>query len=309
MNKYDFTPENLLKIIQSELVPEDDEGFEFELDEFKVCIFKPYINEENEPRGDTIRIEYNGQYILSFVHSDGFVFPFYLEKDGNLKTLTNEGPQEVQALAHKLWVAIINEMEKLEKSEEEGRWLAFSAQFGDHKIPDLLKQLFEFQELEGAGNFADSFCLYPIEKYGLKSWSEDSEWLRSFTEFATATGGGSSYAFWHIKPDLETCPIVVFGDEGGIHVVASGLRQLLQLISYDTEISVGLEEAYYYRDEDEEEERSEGRDNYLQWLKEHTGQDAIDTSEEADRIMSVATAQYQSALNDWLRKFGIEVYS
>ena len=55
--------------------------------------------------------------------------------------------------------------------------------------------------------------------------------------FAQATGGGSFYALWSDGQTKTTSdmPVVVFGDEGGAHVVAENVRGLLQLLTYGVE--------------------------------------------------------------------------
>lgn len=91
------------------------------------------------------------------------------------------------------------------------------------------------------------------------------------------------------RADLATLPVVVFGDEGGLSVVARNLRELRQLLGYDCEISVFDDEAYFLRDGYDNDEHSESHREYVGWLAEHFG---LAATEEPDSIMQAAQAQF-----------------
>ena len=91
--------------------------------------------------------------------------------------------------------------------------------------------MYEFEQEYGPETYSECFgLLVTNDKTGIKTWSEEEEFYNSFIEFAGANGSGSSYAYWLIDKDLNNCPIVVFGDEGGVHIVAENILQLLYLI-------------------------------------------------------------------------------
>ncbi|WP_264551032.1 hypothetical protein [Flavobacterium sp. N2038] len=183
----------------------------------------------------------------------------------------------------------------------------FSVQFGDYALPDDLIKLYEFEQEYGAENYSECFGLtITDDKRGIKTWSENEEFYNSFIEFAGANGSGSSYAYWLIDNDLNNCPIVVFGDEGGIHVVAENTRKLIYLLTFDTEISVDFDNAYFYKDEEYYEE-NENREEFQNWVKKEFNFDAIESSEETDEIVNQAKNKYKKRLNDFLTKFDIEI--
>jgi hypothetical protein len=183
----------------------------------------------------------------------------------------------------------------------------FSVQFGDYAVPDDLIKLYEFEQEYGAENYSECFGLtITDDKTGIKTWSENEEFYNSFIEFAGANGSGSSYAYWLIDNDLNNCPIVVFGDEGGIHVVAENTRKLIHLLTFDTEISVDFDNAYFYKDEEYYEE-NENREEFQDWVKKEFNFDAIESSEETDEIVNQAKNKYKKRLNDFLTKFDIEI--
>lgn len=184
----------------------------------------------------------------------------------------------------------------------------FSAQFGNYALPEDLVKLYEFDQEYGSETYSECFGLtITDDKTGIKTWSEEEEFYNSFIEFAGANGSGSSYAYWLIDKDLNNCPIVVFGDEGGIHVVAENTRDLIRLMSYDTEISVDHENAYFYKDEDYYEE-SENKEIYADWIKNTFGFEALENDEETDDIMDNAKEKYKKKLNTFLEKFDIETF-
>jgi hypothetical protein len=183
----------------------------------------------------------------------------------------------------------------------------FASQFGDYKLPIDLVKLYEFQQEYGSETYSECFGLtITNDKTGIKTWSEEEEFYNSFIEFSGANGSGSSYAYWLIDKDLNNCPIVVFGDEGGIHVVAENIRRLIHLLTLDTEISVDFDYAYFYKDEEYYED-NENKEEFHQWVKEEFNLNAIETNEEADEILEQAKRKYKQKLNDFLVKFDIEI--
>lgn len=183
----------------------------------------------------------------------------------------------------------------------------YASQFGNYKLPEDLVKLFEFEQEYGVETYSECFGLtITDDKTGIKTWSEEEGFYNSFIEFAGANGSGSSYAYWIIDKDLNNCPIVVFGDEGGVHVVAENTQKLIQLLTLDTEISVDFDKAYFYQDEEYYEE-SENKEEFREWVKEGFNLDAIDSNEEADEIVEEAQKKYKQKFNDFLVKFGIEI--
>ncbi|WP_436519598.1 hypothetical protein [Actinoplanes sp. HUAS TT8] len=164
-------------------------------------------------------------------------------------------------------------------------------------MPEL-NQLKAFQDEVGYEAYADGFGLDDFgDRSGLEAgWSKDPEFLARVTPFARVTGGGSFYALWHVdsRADLATLPVVVFGDEGGQHVVARNLRELFRLLAYDTEITVDWDEAYYYRSEDQG--HSDSHDTFVGWLAERFDLEPV---EDPDEVMAVAQAEFGDSFTVW----------
>jgi hypothetical protein len=166
------------------------------------------------------------------------------------------------------------------------------------ELPKELEMLIEFQNNSGFENYSEGFGLYQDD---LKHWSTDPGFLDSIKAFAQANGTGSTYAFWEDEKEksLDNMPIIVFGDEGGIHVVAENLLQLMHLLSFDAEISVDHEEVYFYKDEDEHE-GTDDHETYCEWLKENFNLDELtDTS----KIINKAQENYKAKFDAWVKLY------
>ncbi|MFJ2582260.1 hypothetical protein [Kitasatospora aureofaciens] len=164
---------------------------------------------------------------------------------------------------------------------------------------NLLKDL---QDRLGFENYADGFELF---EYGdttglVAGWSKAPEVTARLVPFAQANGSGSFYALWRLddRADLATLPVVVFGDEGGQHVVARNLRELLQLLGFDSEISVDWDSAYFYRGKDHR--HSDGHGEFAAWLDRHFG---LPVTQDPDAVVAAAQAELGQRFTDWAQAF------
>ncbi|MEV6301366.1 hypothetical protein AB0M02_18295 [Actinoplanes sp. NPDC051861] len=157
-------------------------------------------------------------------------------------------------------------------------------------VPEL-NQLKEFQDRTGYEQYADGFGLDAWnDTSGLEAgWSKDPEFLSRLLPFARATGGGSFYALWRVddRDDLSTLPVAAFGDEGGEYVVARDVRELFQLLAFDSEISVSWDSVYFYRDE--EDEHSAYHDEFVAWLDEQFG---LAPADDPDAVLEAARDEF-----------------
>jgi hypothetical protein len=167
---------------------------------------------------------------------------------------------------------------------------------------DLLR---EFDQRLGPVFHSDGFELIDFGDVSyVDSWSAKPAFLERVLAFAQANGSGSVYALWRPDDgaDLAKAPVVVFGDEGGVHVVARDIRDLLRLLTLDTEISVDWERAYFWR---EEEEHSPGHDRYLAWLVALglLPADPDDGDEAGHGLLAQAQADFGPAFARWNAPF------
>lgn len=185
-------------------------------------------------------------------------------------------------------------------------------QFWQKSLPLALEKLIDFQEQQsGFECYSQGFGVCFDDKDGLKhGWCNNPDFLAKLYPFAQANGTGSYYAFWDngLGLSLDEMPVVVFGDEGGEWVVAKNFLELLQLLSYDTEIYVDYDRAGFFKLDEDDEYYYESDDAvlYREWLQEHFGDlPFVDNDEQAGAITQVAQQTYQQAFNDWLSNYGI----
>ncbi|MFF0626417.1 hypothetical protein [Streptomyces sp. NPDC004296] len=190
-------------------------------------------------------------------------------------------------------------------------------------IPEL-NLLKDFQSTMEAAYFSEGFELWP---YGgrypglIADWldlkapcgPDEQERLDRLIPFAQATGSGSFYVLWRCddRTDLATLPVVFFGDEGDLDIVAGGLREFFQVLALDTEWALngdedeeeeGIEENE--GDEEDEEDREDreelakGYAEYLAWLERTFG---LGLPEDPDALTDAARRAYGRRLATWLR--------
>ncbi|MCJ8155540.1 hypothetical protein MKJ01_17410 [Chryseobacterium sp. SSA4.19] len=180
----------------------------------------------------------------------------------------------------------------------------FEANFKNFEIPEELVELVNFQNSIGDDeNFSDQFYIGRdySDKSGISGYSDHEEFTDSIIEFAMADGSGSSYAFWvrNNNKNLSEAPILAFGSEGGIHIVAKNIRELLQILTFDVEPAIGWDDIYYYKDEDDYEP-TEKTEEYRKWVLEKYG---IETTEDPDEIVKNAQEMYENEFQNWLKKY------
>ena len=170
-------------------------------------------------------------------------------------------------------------------------------------VPEL-NLLKELQDRLGFENYAEGFGLSDYnDNYGLAAgWSKEPEFLARLIPFAQANGSGSIYALWHLDEptgratDLAALPVVVFGDEGGLHVVARDLRELLQLLALDAEVSVDWDDAHFYTDS--EDEHSNGHAEYVAWLARHF---RLAAPEDHEALVTAAQEEFGQRFARWAK--------
>ncbi|WP_221639291.1 hypothetical protein [Nocardia bhagyanarayanae] len=165
-----------------------------------------------------------------------------------------------------------------------------------------LNLLMGLQDRLGYENYADGFGLTDFGDISglVAGWSKDSEFTDRLIPFAQANGSGSFYALWRLddRADLATLPVVVFGDEGGEYVVARHVRELFQLLGFDSEIRVDWEEVYFYRGEDEA--HSDCHDEFVAWLDENFG---LSPAGDPAAVLAAAQAELGERFADWAKPF------
>lgn len=175
----------------------------------------------------------------------------------------------------------------------------FKENFKKYNLSREFIELNNFQDENP--DYAEGFYLLVDDKTGIKTWSNNPHFLDQLMPFAQANGTGSTYVIWNdgTNKPLNESPIIVFGDEGGVHIVAENILQLMQLLTFDAEIMVDFDSAYFYKDETDHEE-SQYSTKYKTWLKENFHLEAVS---EPNEIIENAQSKWKVAFDEWFGQY------
>ncbi len=187
----------------------------------------------------------------------------------------------------------------------------YAKNFGKLALPAALAKLVEFQNDVGAEMFSEGFVLgvddkglfkgfcAPTDK-PLASKANERKFLEALSPIAAATGTGSVYAGWNDGKctKVEDMPVVVFGDEGGVHVVAENLNDLLAIVGADVEPMVDWDGVSYYKAPDHEPRPAIGA--YRKWLADHVG---VKPATRPDAVVKKAQKRIGAAFTKWMTSF------
>lgn len=184
---------------------------------------------------------------------------------------------------------------------------------GNRELPEELIKLCKFEEYcqnDARVNYTDSLIsesffidLNDLSFFeeGLSTWCEDPRFIKSFLIFASATASGSNYAFWDDgsgKP-LSEMPIVVVGDEGDLAIVADDMKDLMRLLTIDSEVLLTNNYASFSFPE-EFDEVSDYHQEYLEWLRKTFRLEPVSGEEEAKSIIDKAVEKHSENFKKWL---------
>jgi hypothetical protein len=179
----------------------------------------------------------------------------------------------------------------------------FKGNIGVKKLPKELEELINFQNtLSDISYYSNGFEIRIDRKIGLQyGWCDKEEFLNKLIPFASANSSGSIYSIWinDNEKSLNKMPIVVFGDEGGVHIIAENIFELLHLLTYDVEICVDEDRAYFEKDNNKYKE-SKNHEKYIKWIKEHYYLEKI---EDPEKIIKKAQEKYKDGFDKWFKKY------
>lgn len=183
----------------------------------------------------------------------------------------------------------------------------FAKNFEPHAVPAELAKLLDFQEKVGTfEGYSKGFWLERGDYFGLDTWSKDPAFISRFLPFARANGMASIYALW-VEPgdanadpaamDASTFPVVAFGGEGGVNIVAENVRGLLRLLAVDAEPSING--GIWFDKFDEEQQPSEYHAQYVEWLSE-LGLEPID---DPSTLIAAAQNKHKARFEAWFSQY------
>jgi hypothetical protein len=166
--------------------------------------------------------------------------------------------------------------------------------------PEELERLLEFTNGPARGQwYSQGFEIGGARKDDLEGYSEAPEFLDGFLPVGKASGTGSQYFLWTVgQRDTAKMPVVVFGDEGGQHVVADNVRDFLVLLAFDAEPMVDHDSAVYFRRTSAEHSACHAA--YVTWLKQTFD---LASAKNVDPVVERAQARHGAAFEAWFARF------
>ncbi len=185
---------------------------------------------------------------------------------------------------------------------------------------DYFAELVKFDEKYGAGTYAESFCIVDDEEDFFETWLNDvsekkaKEYSDAMEVFASADGTGACYAFWFTNGNIDKnkAPIIYYGSEGDISIVAENIKDLIKMLSFGAECMNG---SFYHSIDDEEdfyEEFIEYMPNHLtfrEWMKNSLNikpvsldeliNDDEGYSKEVDKLQTKAEKKIKKVFDEW----------
>lgn len=179
---------------------------------------------------------------------------------------------------------------------------AYQKNFKPYRVPAALVALHEFDAKHGP-RYSAGFMLAVDDKEGLKSWSDEKAFLDALCPVGQATSSGAFYALWVANgADVDTAPVVVFGDDGGVHVLADGIATLLRILTLDVEPMIDHDGVDYYKDEDEHVP-SDNHEAYVTWLAKTFKLKPVKDADDALKLVKAANKAQGKAFKAWMKAF------
>jgi len=189
----------------------------------------------------------------------------------------------------------------------------------------IYAELVKFDEEFGGETYAESFWIIDDEDDFFESWLHDTpedkikEFSKSMKVFASADATGARYAFWlkDKNTNYNNAPIICYGSEGQIVIVAENINDLIKMLSFGSE---GMDGSFshYIENEDEDfyEDFKDSFPNHLtfrKWMKETLNiepvnldgliNDGKSESEEIEKLQKKARQKLQKSFDKWQYQF------
>lgn len=191
---------------------------------------------------------------------------------------------------------------------------------------DYFRALQKFDE-KNCSEYIKEFYI-EFEPTFLNYWDlsdeEIEKYLKHIEVFARADGTGGQYAFWFADKtnrDRNNSPIICYGSEGNMNIVASNIRDLIQMLSCGAE---GLDGSFYLSHPsimNEKEYREYFINNYplfyefRDWMQEEFGIEPIKewweegSFELIEELQEKANKEYKDSYETFNKEFFPDYYS
>jgi len=200
----------------------------------------------------------------------------------------------------------------------------FKKKFSPYELPQTLVELIKFSDKYEEESFVESFYLNDdIEEDFFETWLDngetDAEKRKEYAEhmlvFACADGTGGAYAMWiqEGNTDLEEAPIIFYGSEGEIEIVAQNLKELIKILSWGAE---AISFCHYFDEDDYYKEFLEYQPNFLafrKWMQESLNIKPVnideliageeEASQKVEELVEEGQKKYKKAFDKWQYQF------
>lgn len=243
--------------------------------------------------------------------------------EGQSKTKTFESTEVALKEANKI---VANKIKKGYKETKDKNFTGNKEDENANKEPvNYYKELKKFDKQYGGESYAQSFWIEEDEDDFFETWLYDisdeqkKEYAQSFQVFAGADGTGARYAFWFSNgnKDVNQAPIICFGSEGQIDIIACDIKDLIKILSFGQEPNDGSFYFGMYDIDDFEtkkeffEDTLEYRPNFLtfrKWMKEDLGitpvkKWKIEDNKEVNKLVKKAVKKYKKPFDKWQYQF------
>ena len=183
-----------------------------------------------------------------------------------------------------------------------------------YPLPMGLEKLFLFAKNHEHW-YAESFQLTIQEEDYSYMLDVDSdikilEYKKYIKKFAQVDFTGGFCAFWIENDeinDLENSPIINYGSEGSIRIVASNIYEFLRLLTFDTELMDGV--CYKMKTDYQE---SNYKNAYVSWLKSELNLEPVKDleshqehgeSEDVIKFREIAEERYKKKFIEWHQQY------
>lgn len=219
------------------------------------------------------------------------------------------------------YISESNNKSKYESNNKPELLEKFEKLYAPNKVPNTLKELIKIEEKLGKESYVTSFYLKPQNKidffyctFNCEDEETDEKTDDKIFEYllplAHIDGTGGVAALWlnnGENTDLENAPIIAFGSEGAIKIVAKNLKDFLFMLSFGGEAldgefyeSVDYAEAYY---------REPNFMEYRKWLQDVMNIEPLkdwkgnDTPKEIYELQKEASNLYELSFFEFLHKY------
>jgi len=195
---------------------------------------------------------------------------------------------------------------------------AMQSYFGELTLPErnliassinnMIEALYEFEEEYGEESFVESFYLVEDSSF-FKYWMDISkarakELSNSIYIFANADATGAKYGVW-LKSEKEM-PVIFFGSEGDVKVIAKDLKDFLRILSLGYEYDLDHFEQDFTKDTFEEFlNEYPNLLHFREWIQNKMKINLLELSDlgykEVKKIVQEATKLHEDAFLAWLK--------